>query len=116
MDRARGFIAAAAIAPLGGCSARPDDLAERKPSLHVWPPDGYEPLYMREVPVPADPLELPFLENAEDLHLHALVDLADFIQEQRASVGHFEASAALAGCPGVCALLMAKQLAFQDPF
>ena len=43
-------------------------------------------------PAAAHGFELVFLQHAEQLHLHVERQLTDFVEEQRAAVGQFEAS------------------------
>ena len=62
----------------------------------------------------ADALELAGLEGAQQLGLQALRDVGDFVQEERAAVGHFEAAHAIALGVGERALHVAEQLAFED--
>ena len=43
----------------------------------------------------ADALELAGLERAQQLGLQSLRDVGDFVQEERAAIGHFEAAHAV---------------------
>ena len=63
-----------------------------------------------------DPLESPFLEHAEELHLHRQGNVAHFVEEQRAPVGLFEATSALSHGPGERTFFVPEQLAFEERF
>ena len=58
----------------------------------------------------------PFLEHAQQLHLHRHGDVADLVEEQRPLVGQLEAADALAVGAGVRTLLVAEELAFEEVF
>ena len=64
----------------------------------------------------ADPFEGAFLQDAQQLGLHGGGHVADFVEEDRAAVGHLESAAPLADGAGEGALFMAEQLAFQQGF
>ena len=56
----------------------------------------------------------PVSMRAQQLGLQALRDVGDFVQEERAAVGHFEAAHAVGLGVGERALDVAEQLAFED--
>ena len=58
-----------------------------------------------------DPLELPFLQHAQELHLGVQRQLSDFIQEDRSAVGQLEASDATLQRSGERSLLMSEEFA-----
>ena len=60
-----------------------------------------------------DPLEFPFLQDAQQFDLHRRRTLADLIEEQRTAIGDLETSGFHLHGLGKCAFLMAKELAFQ---
>ena len=60
------------------------------------------------------PDALPVLQHAQKLGLHARRDLRNFVEEDGAVVGQFEASLALLQRAGECALLVTEQLAFHQ--
>ena len=62
----------------------------------------------------ADAADFARFQEAQQLHLDVLVQLADFIEEQRAAVGDFEEALVIAVGPGERALAMAEQLAFDQ--
>ena len=47
----------------------------------------------------AESLDLPLLQDAEQLHLYFGRQLADFVQEQRRSMGHLEPADLLRQAP-----------------
>ena len=55
-----------------------------------------------------------FLQYLEQLGLHTRIDIADFVEEDRAAIGDFEDTRLARGCPGEGALLMTEQLGFQE--
>ena len=63
----------------------------------------------------ADPLELALLEDAEQLGLGLRGQLADLVEEERAAVGQLEPAAAPGDRAGEGALLVAEQLALDEP-
>jgi hypothetical protein len=63
---------------------------------------------------PADRLDLPLLQRAQQLDLDVQRDLADLVEEQGAGVGLDEATLARARGAGEGALLVAEQLALED--
>ena len=63
----------------------------------------------------AQPLELALLQHAQQLRLQLERDLADFVEEHGAAVGQLEAADALADRAGERALLVAEQLALEQP-
>ena len=65
---------------------------------------------------PADPFDLFFLQHPQQAHLGFPGQLSDFVQEDRASVGPFEAPAAAAEGTGERTLLMAEKLAVHQGF
>src|SRR5881409_3350867 len=65
-------------------------------------------------PGAADTLELLLLEDPEELRLELERDLADLVEEERAAMGHLEASDLLGDGPGERAALVAKELALQE--
>src|SRR5262249_33489765 len=62
----------------------------------------------------ADPADLARLQEAQQLHLDVLVQLADLVEEQRAAVGHLEQPLVIAVGPGEGALAVAEQLALDE--
>ena len=62
----------------------------------------------------ADSLELPVLEDPEQLHLEIGGELADLVEEERAPVGQLEAARLRRRRAGEGALLVAEQLAFDE--
>src|SRR3990172_228554 len=64
----------------------------------------------------ADPLNLAFLDDAKQLHLHVRGEIADLIKENRASIGQLKASFSLANRSGKRAFFMSKELAFEYSF
>ena len=63
----------------------------------------------------AEALELLLLQHAEQLGLQLRRDVADLVEEQRPLVGQLEAADLLADGAGEGALLVAEQLALQQP-
>src|SRR5258708_226886 len=57
---------------------------------------------------------LLFLQNAKQFHLKAQAGLRYLVQENRAAIGGLKQAAAAGIRAGECALLMSKQLAFQN--
>ncbi len=64
--------------------------------------------------VATDALEAAFLQHAQQLHLHRQAHVANFVQQQGAAFGHFEAALARGQCAGEGTLLVTEQLAFQQ--
>ncbi|KAF1068799.1 MAG: hypothetical protein GAK45_01258 [Pseudomonas citronellolis] len=64
--------------------------------------------------MPAHPVELPVGQHAQQPGLGFGWHVADLVEEQRATVGLFEAPAALRGGAGEGAFLMAEQLGFHQ--
>ncbi len=64
--------------------------------------------------IAADPLELLFLQDAQQLGLGLQTHVADFVQEQRAAVGRLELALAPRRRAGKGALLVAEQLALDQ--
>ena len=64
--------------------------------------------------VVADALEDPLLQHPQQLDLHRRAHVADFIEEQRAAFGDFEAALAGGHGTGEGALLVAEQFGFQQ--
>src|SRR5512139_1909327 len=62
----------------------------------------------------ADALEPPLLQHAEQLGLELGPELADLVEEERASVGELEPAALALGRAGERALLVAEQLALEQ--
>ena len=62
----------------------------------------------------AHALENAFLQHAQQLHLHRQAHVADLVEEQRAALGQLEPALARRDGAGEGALLVAKQLAFQQ--
>ena len=60
--------------------------------------------------------ELALLENAQQLHLRGRREVTDFIQKDRALIGHFKAPLAHSDGPGERAFLVAKEFAFDNGF
>ena len=63
----------------------------------------------------ADALELALLEDAEQLGLGLQGQLADLVEEERAAVGQLEAADAPGDGAGEGALLVAEELALDEP-
>src|SRR4029077_1867398 len=61
-----------------------------------------------------DAANLARLQETQELHLDVLVELADFVEEQRAAVGHLEQALVIAVGAGEGALAMAEQLALHQ--
>ena len=61
-----------------------------------------------------DPLELPFLQHAQELHLDFLRQVADLVEKDRAAVSQLEAPLPHRHGAGERTLLMAEQLAFDQ--
>ncbi len=64
--------------------------------------------------VAAHALETALLQHAQQLDLHRQAHVADFIQQQRAALGHLEAALARAERASEGTLLVAEQFAFQQ--
>ncbi len=64
--------------------------------------------------VAAHALKGPLLQYTQQLDLHRQRHIADFIEEQRTAIGQLETPGAAGDGPGKGALLMTKQLAFQQ--
>ncbi len=64
--------------------------------------------------VVAHAADFPALQEPQQLRLHRLGQLADFVEEERAAVGHLEQSDAMLLGPGKRPLAMAEQLAFDQ--
>lgn len=64
--------------------------------------------------VAADAFDGAFAEGAEELDLSALVDFAEFVEEERAAVGGFEAADAAFGGTGEGAAFVAEEFAFEQ--
>ena len=65
---------------------------------------------------PANPVDLAFLDSAQQLGLQTGVHLGDFVQQQGAAGGFLEFADPPGQRPGKGALLMAEQFAFQQVF
>ena len=65
--------------------------------------------------VASQPLELLFLQRAQQLWLQFQTNVANFIQEQRAAIGNFKAAAFLQQSASERTLLMSEQFAFDKP-
>ncbi len=65
-------------------------------------------------PILADAADFAALQHAEQLGLHGLRQLADFVEKDRAAVGHFEQADAVFVGAGERAFAMAEQLAFDE--
>src|ERR1700722_6012532 len=65
--------------------------------------------------VAAQPLELLFLQRAEQLRLQLQANVADFIEEQSAAIGKLQTAALLHQSAGKCTLLVSEELAFDQP-
>src|SRR5208283_4951854 len=63
-----------------------------------------------------DSLEFPFLEYSQDLDLHVLVDLADFVEEERPLIRQLEAASLPSLGPGKGTFLVPEQFTFQEAF
>ena len=75
---------------------------------------GDEPDVGLEGRRPADALELPLLQHAEELDLHRGGELADLVEEERAIGRQLEASGLLPVGPGEGAALVTEQLGFEQ--
>src|SRR4051794_12697891 len=62
----------------------------------------------------ADAAEFARFEEPEQLHLHALVELADLVEEERAAVGHLEQPLAVGVGPGERTATVAEELALHE--
>src|SRR5262249_25366771 len=62
----------------------------------------------------AEWLKLVFLEDPQQLHLRVRGKFADFIKEQRSTVGEFKPANSTFQCPGECAFHVAKQFALHQ--
>jgi hypothetical protein len=62
----------------------------------------------------AEPLDLAFLQRPQQLGLQGRLEVADLVQEQRATVGQLEAPRARLRRPGERPLLVAEQLALDE--
>ena len=62
----------------------------------------------------ADALDLPLLQDAQQLGLHRERHVADLVQEQRAAAGALELAAALLGGAGERARFVAEELALDQ--
>src|SRR5580692_5531988 len=65
--------------------------------------------------VAAQPLELLFLQRAEQLRLQLQTNVADFIKEQSAAIGKLPTAALLQQSAGECTFLVSEELAFDQP-
>ena len=65
-------------------------------------------------PRAAHALHLACFEHTQELRLKTDVELADFVQEERAAIGHFEAALLAVGRTGKGAAFVAKQNAFDE--
>ena len=74
-------------------------------------PDIDAPLFDR-----ADPPHRAIFQHAQQLGLQRTGQFADFVDEQRAAVGHFEQSRLGGHGPGKGPLFVAEQFAFQQRF
>jgi hypothetical protein len=54
------------------------------------------------------------LQHAKELHLHLDADLADLVEEQRATLGLLEEAALLGARPREAAALVAEELTLED--
>ena len=63
---------------------------------------------------PAEPLEPPLLQHAQQLDLRRRRDVTDLVEEQRAAVGHLEATGLRRHRAGERALLVAEELALEQ--
>ena len=64
----------------------------------------------------ADPLQFAGFKHAQQLGLLAQGNVGDFIEEERAAVGQFEAADAVGARIGECAFDVAEYLAFEGAF
>ena len=62
----------------------------------------------------ADPLDLPLLDDPQELHLHGRGDVPDLVEQQRPAVGLLEAAAAIPQGAGEGALHVPEQLALEE--
>ena len=63
---------------------------------------------------PADPLDHPLLQEAQQLDLQRQRDVADLVEEQRAAMGQLDLALGRLDRAGEGALLVAEQLAFEQ--
>src|SRR5262249_40606270 len=62
----------------------------------------------------ADSVQFTGLEEAKQLYLDVLVQLAKFVEKQRAAVGHLEEALVVSVGPGKGPLAVAEELAFDE--
>src|SRR5262252_4050453 len=62
----------------------------------------------------AHAFEFPLLEESQELGLELARQIADLVEEDGSSVGHFEPSSLAPVCPREGTLLMSEQLALQE--
>src|SRR5512134_2407148 len=67
-------------------------------------------------PAAAHALELPVLEDAQELYLQRRGDFADLVEEDRAAVGRLEPAHLVCDRPGERPLDVAEQLGFEEGF
>ena len=65
-------------------------------------------------PLLADPLELAFLNHAQELALELQRDFANFVEEQRSTVGRLKSSCSIADGSGKCTFDVPEELAFEQ--
>ena len=59
-------------------------------------------------------VEFPFLQGAQDLHLHVNRHIPNFIQKKSAAIGELEFTGGRAICPGEGSLLVAEEFTFNQ--
>ena len=72
---------------------------------------AHDPDVDRDVGPPAEPAQLPALEDAEEVRLKRRRELADLVEEKRAAVGTLERADVLAIRPGERPSLVTEELA-----
>ena len=63
-----------------------------------------------------DPLDHPFLQKAQQLHLQRQGNVANLVEEQRAAAGHFDLALGGLDRPGERSFFVPEQLAFEQVF
>ena len=82
--------------------------------LQVTMRGGDDPDIAGDRPIAAYPLETALLQHAQQLHLHRVRHIANFVEEQRATLGELESAEPRRDRPCESPFLVAKQLAFKQ--